>query len=162
MLFALFSCILLLAATVHSAPAKDIFITNTCDGWVEKYSDCTARVQSVDGCTTAIVNFTNTSSAQCHGINFLWTQPANNLTMILETWLTKEHHAYKINLDNYSLMEGVKKVYQLINNKEIDVTTHTSILTLNSDSNYQVIVTFESLSGSTASAIGIRYEAVSS
>jgi hypothetical protein len=35
-------------------------------------------------------------------------------------------------------------------------------MTLNSDSNYQVIVTFESPSEGTASAIGIRYEAVSS
>jgi hypothetical protein len=111
MLFALFSCVLLLTATAHSALPKGISITSTCDGMAERYSDCTARVQSIDGCTTAIVNFTNTSSAQCHGINFLWTQPANNLTMILETWLTKEHQAYKINFDNDSLMEGVTKAY---------------------------------------------------
>ncbi len=162
MLFAVFTCVLLFATTVYSAPTKDIDITSTCNAPIDRYSNCTARVESVDGCTSALVNFTNTPSAQCTAINYLWVQPANNLTMILETSFTQTHQAYKINFDNYSLLELVTHVYQIINNQEIEVTTHASILTLLSDSNYQVIVKFETPAQSTVSAIGIRYEAVKS
>jgi len=162
MLFVVFTYVVLLATTGLSASIKDINITNTCDAPIERYSNCTGRVESVDGCTSAFVNFTNTPSAQCTAINYLWTQPADNLTMILETSFTKADQAYKINFDNYSLLELVTHVYQIINNQEIEVTTHTSTLTLPSDSNYQVIVKFETPAQSTVSAIDIRYEAVKS
>jgi hypothetical protein len=78
-----------LATSVQSALAKDNNISNSCNADMEWYTACTVRMESVDGCSSAIVNFTNTPSSQCSGINFLWAQPADNLTMILETPFTK-------------------------------------------------------------------------
>lgn len=147
---------------MYSTPVKDIFYINTCNALIDRYSNCTARVESVDGCTEAIINFTNTPSAQCNGINYLWAQAANNLTMIIETSYTKVHQAYKIIFNNSWLMELVTHVYQIINNQEIEVTTKASTLTLNSDSNYQIIVKFESPADPPISATGISYEAVKS
>ncbi len=162
MLFAFFFCILLLAATVHSAPAIDDDIESTCNAEIEHYSQCTARVESVDRCTSAILNFTGTPSAKCSGINYLWAQPANNLTMIIETPYTQERQTYRIVFDNDYLMELVTNAYQIINNEEINVTTHTSTLTLKSDSSFQVVVKFETPAESTVSAIVVRYEVAKS
>ena len=52
--------------------------------------------------------------------------------------------------------------YQLINNQEIEVTTNANSLTLHSDSNYQVIVTFETPAESSVSTIGLIYDSVKS
>ena len=45
-------------------------INSSCNAPIIWYSDCTAGVESVDGCTSAIVNFTNTPSAQCNQLTF--------------------------------------------------------------------------------------------
>ena len=77
--------------------------------------------------------------------------------MILETPFTKARQVYRIIFDNSDLMEAVRNVYQIINNKEIDVTTHADTLTFNSDPNYQVIVKFAAPPPS-VSATAIRYQ----
>ena len=81
-LFSFFIHILVFVTIVQSTPAKDIIITSTCNALIDRYSNYTARVESVDGCTSAFVNFTDTPSAQCEGINYLWAQLAYNLIMI--------------------------------------------------------------------------------
>jgi hypothetical protein len=162
MLFVFFVCILSLASTVYCAPAKDNAISSSCNANIDRYSPCTATVSFGDWCTSAVLNFTNTPSAQCLGINFVWSVPVNNLTMILETSYTKTRQAYKIAFVNSALMEVITNVYQIINNKEIDVTSHDNTLILNSDSNYQVIVKFQAPSKHGRSIVFIRYDVTKS
>jgi hypothetical protein len=82
--------------------------------------------------------------------------------MIIETPYTQERQTYCIVFDNDYLMKLVTNAYQIINNEEINVTTHTSTLTLNSDSSFQVVVKFETPAESTISAIVVRYEVAKS
>ena len=82
--------------------------------------------------------------------------------MILETSYSKTCQAYKIAFINSALMKCITNIYQILNNKEIDVTTHNDTLTLNSDSNYQVIVKFQAASKHERFIVFIRYDVTKS
>jgi hypothetical protein len=78
--------------------------------------------------------------------------------MIIETPFTEKQKAYAIYIANEGMMGPVEHIYRLINDQEIEITTTDSKLIQYSDSNYQIILKFQSPSEFTYYGVFIDYE----
>ena len=63
---------------------------------------------------------------------------------------------YIIGIDNEDLGGGSFRVFQIDNNREIEVTSRAAKLILFSDANYQIILKIDA--GSSSSAYGVEIE----
>ncbi|CAF4838644.1 unnamed protein product [Rotaria socialis] len=84
--------------------------------------------------------------------------PPLDMTLIIETPFTQQRQRYTISLGVERLKSNVARVTQIIDDKETDVNMNDSHVTLNCDSNYQVILKF--YIESTLYIIWIKYDAI--
>lgn len=160
MSFVLSFLVFSVVATVYSTPVIDIDIKGSCNADMDNYPPCAAVVGAPAGCSSTIVNLTNTIFSKCSTSCFIWLQPDNNnMTFIIETPFTQARQAYNISLANSILMEVVLHVYRILNNRETEVTTHGGTLVQVSDSNYQVILKFQGPPNPTRPNVIIVYDA---
>ena len=130
----------------------------TCNAEVDRYSQCTADISAPWGCTSTVLNYTNTTFAQCQGVNFFYTTAANNMTLIIETSFTQQRQSYYLRLANSAIMEIILHVYRIIDNQEIEITTNNATLIQKSDSNYQVILKLQGPPVSTHGGVHLIHE----
>jgi len=91
-------------------------------------------------------------------INFFWSYPVNNMTLIIETPFTQKHQHYTITLDNEQVYGAITNVYRIINDKEIKITTPDKTIIQHSDSNYQIILKFQAPTHLSRYGVNINYE----
>ncbi|CAF4153877.1 unnamed protein product [Rotaria socialis] len=84
--------------------------------------------------------------------------PPLDMTLIIETPFTQQRQRYTISLGVERLKSNVARATQIIDDKETDVNMNDSHVTLNCDSNYQVILKF--YIESTLYIIWIEYDVI--
>ncbi len=145
--------ILCLALTIHA-------LDDSCETHIYTLKTCSAIITFSGNCQSMTVNLSHTEYAQCTSNGFFWSYPLNNLTLVIETLFTEKHQAYKISLNNEQLFGAITNVYRIIDNKEIEITTHEKTLIQQSDSNYQVILKFQGPTRLGRYGVNINYESV--
>ena len=157
MLHILFGLILL---TYAAAAVKSPVIDDSCETHLSVLTECQGLISFSGECRSAIVNLTNTEYSQCDAVNFFWSYPLNNMTLILDAPFTRSRQAYSMDFDNDQIMSGVSHVYRIFNNQETDVTTHDANLVQYSDSNYQIILKFQGPSRLSRYGLNISYKSI--
>lgn len=84
------------------------------------------------------------ASKSCNSVDIFWSSPINNLTVIIETKFTQERQPYSIELQNKRLSPQISHVYQVSENGiDTELQPEGDIITVQSNANYQVILTFQ-------------------
>jgi len=108
---------------------------------------CWGGVVSPRICKSAFLNLGNTEYKSCSTVGLgWWSDSTNNLTLTIETSFTQQNQPYIINLNNQQLKQFKDysvKFYRILNNQETELISTDDIITLNSDSNYQIILKFQ-------------------
>ncbi len=144
--------ILFLAMTIHA--------DDSCETHIYTLKTCSAVLTFSGNCQSMTLNLSNTEYAHCTSNGFFWSYPLNNLTLIIETLFTEKHQAYTISLNNEQLFGAITNIYRIIDNKEIEITTHDKILVQQSDLNYQVILKFQGPTHLGRYGVNIDYESI--
>ena len=115
--------------------------TNCGQARISSFAKCTATVMT-DGCEDSTLNLQNTEFADCKSIQFFWSYPQHNLTMIIASPLTAQKQAFTVYLQNREVRSGVNKIFRVYKGQETDVTTSDDILVQYSDADYLCILKF--------------------
>lgn len=118
-------------------------VSSSCQSHVDKLDVCQATISFSGDCRSPIIDLTQTEYVQCENVNFFWSYPLNNMTLIIETPFTRSHQRFTMFLDNQQLTGAISRVFRIFNGQETEVTTRDSTLIQYSDSNYQIILKFE-------------------
>ncbi|CAM2723715.1 unnamed protein product [Rotaria socialis] len=106
-----------------------------------------------------VINLANTEIAKTWKSAVLqWHYAHDDMTLIIETPFTQQRQRYTISLGVERLKSNVARATQIIDDKETDVNMNDSHVTLNCDSNYQVILKF--YIESTLYIIWIKYDVI--
>ncbi|CAF3280909.1 unnamed protein product [Rotaria socialis] len=126
---------------VLGVPVRDNDVHESCEAQFWSNDLCSGTVSVRGDCKTATLNFAHTNMSEiCTSINFFWSYPIGNLTIIIETPFTIKQQNYMVQFDNDHMMGAISNVYRLIDGKETEVTTTASKLIQYADSNYQVVL----------------------
>jgi hypothetical protein len=108
---------------------------------ISSFAKCTATVMT-DGCEDSTLNLQHTEFAGCESVQFFWSYPQYNLTMIIASPFTKQKEAFTVYLENQEVRSGVNKIFRVYKGQETDVTTSDNILVQYSDADYLCILKF--------------------
>ena len=145
---------------VRGIPVTEKFTKDSCAAKLSSYDSypCSRTVTIFGQCNSSTLDLAQTSIARCTAIHLSWSNPIENLTMIIETPFTAEQQSYTIHIDNEGMMGPVSHVFRLIEGEEIEITTNGSKLIQYADANYQVILKFRSPTEFNYYGVFIDYE----
>ncbi|CAF1093438.1 unnamed protein product [Adineta ricciae] len=133
-------------------------INDSCESHVDKLSTCAGTISFSGDCYSSKIELRDTEYVKCTDVNFFWSYPLNNMTLVIETPFTQKRQRFTVSLETQPLQGAVSHVYRIIDDQETDVTTREPILTQDSDANYQVILKFQGPTRLSRYGVVIQYE----
>ncbi|CAF1391948.1 unnamed protein product [Adineta ricciae] len=133
-------------------------INDSCESHVDKLSTCAGTISFSGVCYSSKIELRDTQYVKCANVDFFWSYPLNNMTLVIETPFTQKRQRFTVSLKTQPLQGAVSHVYRIIDDQETDVTTREPVLTQDSDANYQVILKFQGPTHLSRYGVEIQYE----
>ena len=136
--------------------------TNPCEPRVSSALPCYLGVSVNPQCKSAILRFPGTNlTKKCNSANIFWNYPQNNLTFIIDTPFTATRQPYTLRLSVYPTQPQMFRVFQVQpDGTTTELNIQSDIITVRSDSNFQVRLKFEGPSRYIVYGVFIRYDVV--
>ena len=157
----LFSFFIIAAVTVTVAYAQTT-TTNPCEPRVSSVTPCHLSVSVNQQCKSAIISFPGTNfTNSCNSTEIFWNYPQNNFTFIIDTPFTATHQRYTLQLSVYPRQPQMFRVFQVqTDGATTELKFRSDIITVRSDSNFQVGLKFQGPSRFIVYGVYIRYDVV--
>ena len=163
MLSSFLSSIVFVIFLISTTEQGAILYSNTCDPSTVQYSSCYLGMTIPSACKTSTLNIAGSRFEKSCPKTFKidWSYPSNSFTLVIATPYTSLRKRFQIQLKNPYNPSPDFNIYQLATNgAATKTTTRNNIVYMQSDSNYQVRVLFQTVSKYTIYIKPIEYTIV--